>query len=145
MSDQNLTPESSPLVPLNPNGFKYRFQNLSLWALCVILIPIFLTIMFFQILFGDAKFGHNAAVDFDYAANSTIGGLDNETMSSRVGDAYLQGKRWAKFVAPIVDLFFGKGHCLSQVDLPESDLTPEQIQAVNQADAEEGDTPTYPK
>lgn len=122
-----------------------RLQNLALWIFCVVLVPICLVLMLYQILFGNVQSGHNAAVDFDYAGNSVFNGPDNQTMSSRVGDAYLQGKSWAKVIAPMIDLFFGKGHCLSQVDLPESELTPAEVQEVNAADSERGDPPTYPE
>ena len=134
---------STPIVAPNTSSLSYRGQQLLLWFLCAVLVPIFLVVMLIQILFGAAQRAHYMAISFDEAGNCAFGGDPTQTMSARVGDAWIKGQKWADYVAPIIDFFFGKGHCLSNVDLPEADLTPEQIQSVNDADTEQGDTPTY--
>lgn len=43
--------------------------------------------------------------------NAITGGDEDETLSSRTGRNAIAGKWWALVLEPIIDLFFGKGHC----------------------------------
>lgn len=146
MSDQTSqpTPESQPLVASNTGSIGFRLTQALFWLVLLPIVPIYMIVMIFMALFGSAERAHNMALTLDETGNALLGGAANQTFSARTGDAWIQGKRWGKIVGPIIDFFFGKGHCLSNVDLPESELTAEQIAEVNAADAEYGDTPTYP-
>lgn len=79
----------------------------------------------------------------DECGNSMFGGPPTQTMSSRVGDGLIEGKRWAKIVAPVIDFLFGAGHCLSNVDLAAATLTAAQKAEVDTADTEQGDPAQY--
>lgn len=145
MSDQSQqsTPQSQPLVAPNTRSIKFRLTQALFWFGLLPLVPIYMIVMIFDALFGSAERAHQMALTLDETGNALLGGAANQTFSARTGDAWIQGKRWGKIVGPVIDFFFGKGHCLSNVDLPESELSPEQIAQVNAADAEYGYTPTY--
>jgi hypothetical protein len=54
------------------------------------------------------------AIAFDGCGNALFGGDPTMTISARTGLALLDGKRWARIVAPVIDFAFGKGHCLEK-------------------------------
>jgi hypothetical protein len=122
---------------------KKRFKLLLLWLLCVVFSVPLLLAMLVQALVGSEVRAKAMAVAQDECGNALFGGPANETISAHVGDAFIQGRKWAQVVAPIIDFLFGKGHCLSNVDLPASQLTPAQVQAVDEADKEQGNPNSY--
>jgi hypothetical protein len=54
------------------------------------------------------------AIAEDEAANAALGGDPRETISGTIGRAWLAGARWARPARALVDVVFGKGHCLTQ-------------------------------
>lgn len=55
------------------------------------------------------------AVLLDKLANAfPLLGRHWQTISKRTGLALIKGRAWAKVAAPIIDFFFGAGHCLRQ-------------------------------
>lgn len=52
------------------------------------------------------------ALAIDMCGNALFGGDPREKISSRTGRNLIAGKRWAKIVAPVIDFFAGKDHCL---------------------------------
>jgi hypothetical protein len=135
--------ESVPLQPINYNSIGNRAKTLVLWILITAILPLAQVVMLFQILFGANVRAHNQAVAYDEAGNTIFGGPPDQTMSSRVGDAKVRGQKWAQIAQPILDFFFGKGHALSNVNLPNNEISAANKQAVNQADAEQGESDTY--
>ncbi len=135
--------QSVALVPVNYNSLSNRAKTLVLWALITVLLPFAQVVMLLQILFGSNQRAHNQAVAYDEAGNTIFGGPPTQTMSSRVGDAEVLGQKWAKVAAPILDFFFGKGHALANVTLPESQISAANKVAVDKADSEQGDDATY--
>ena len=83
------------------------------------------------------------AIAQDACGNALFGGPPTQTMSARVGDALIMDQAWAKRVAPAIDFLFGKGHCLSNCDLPASCLTAEQKQLIDQADKDQDEVNQY--
>lgn len=135
--------QSVPLTPVNYNSFSNRAKTLVLWALITTALPLAQVVMLFQIIFGANERAHNQAVAYDEAGNAIFGGRPDQTMSSRVGDAVVRGQKWAIIAQPILDFFFGKGHALSNVDLPTDQISVANQTAVNAADAEQGESNTY--
>lgn len=115
-----------------------RHKLLILWLVCFLGSPVLLFAMLLQASFGSRERAKAMAVAYDECANSLTGGPAQQTISARTGDALLMGKQWAKDVAPLIDFFFGKGHCLSNVDLTEGQLTDDQKRAVNEACEQQG-------
>lgn len=95
-----------------------RLKLCALWALCALVTPILLLAMLVQALLGSAPRAQRMAVAYDECGNALFGGPATETISTRTGNALIQGKRWAKIVAPCIDALFGKGHCLANATLP---------------------------
>lgn len=135
--------QSVPLAPIDYDSFGNRLKTLLLWFLITLVLPIVQIVMLFQALLGSGVRAHNMAVAYDQAGNAMFGGPPTQTMSSRVGDAKVRGQKWAQIAAPILDFFFGKGHALSNVDLPVDQISAANQAAVNQADAEQGEDSTY--
>lgn len=90
-----------------------RLKLCGLWIMCVLVTPILLLAMLAQALFGSEPRAQRMAVAYDECGNSLFGGEPTVTISERTGNALIQGKRWAKIVAPCIDAIFGKGHCLA--------------------------------
>lgn len=135
--------QSVPLQQIDYNTLSSRAKTLVLWILITAVLPIAQLVMLFQILFGANVRAHNQAVAYDEAGNAMFGGRPDQTMSSRVGDAKVRGQKWAVIAQPLLDFFFGKGHALSNVDLPVDQISDSNKIAVNVADAEQGETDTY--
>lgn len=135
--------QSVPLEPINYNSFGNRAKTLVMWILITALLPLAQLVMLFQILIGSNERAHNQAVAYDEAGNTIFGGPPDQTMSSRIGNAKVRGQKWAQIAAPILDFFFGKGHALSNVDLPADQISDVNKHAVNQADAQQKESDTY--
>lgn len=121
-----------------------RQKLLILWVVCFLGSPVLLIAMLLQASFGSRERAKAMAIAYDECANSLTGGPAQQTISARTGDALIQGRQWGRDVAPIIDFFFGKGHCLSNVDLPTGQLTDEQKRAVNEACDQQGVPAKYP-
>lgn len=89
-----------------------RLQLVGLWFMCLVVTPILLVAMLAQASFGSESRAKSMAVAYDECGNALFGGPSTETISARTGNALIEGKRWAKIVAPLIDVVFGKGHCL---------------------------------
>jgi hypothetical protein len=96
-----------------------RLKLLFLWLLCTLASPILSIAMLCQAAFGSTDRALSMAVAQDECGNALFGGARGETISTRTGNALIQGKRWAKIVAPIIDFLMGQpGHCLANATLP---------------------------
>jgi hypothetical protein len=87
------------------------------WLGCLALAPLLLAAMLAQALLGSPDRAFRMAVAFDGCANALFGGLPTMTVSTRIGNALVEGKRWAAFAAPIIDFVFGKDHCLRSASI----------------------------
>ncbi|WP_175947649.1 hypothetical protein [Burkholderia pyrrocinia] len=94
-----------------------RLQLLGVWLICVIAAPITLLVMLCDALFGSTARAKQIAIAQDESGNAVFGGPATETISTRTGNALVEGARWAHYVAPVIDLVFGKGHCLANATL----------------------------
>src|SRR6185437_5720734 len=92
-------------------AFMSRLKLLALWILCTAAMPALSLVMLIHVLFGSTQRARNMAIAVDECGNSASGGPPTQTISSRVGDAVVENQSWAVRVAPIIDFFFGKGHC----------------------------------
>lgn len=92
---------------MNPS----RIRALKLWLLCTLVLPILWLMQLLQGLFGSPERSLNMAFSLDTCGNALFGGDPRMTLSERTGLAVMQGKRWARAVAPVIDLFFGPDHC----------------------------------
>jgi hypothetical protein len=90
-----------------------RIQLIAVCLLCAIVAPILIIAMLLQAIFGNTQRAWSMAIALDECGNCLFGGDPIETISKRTGLALIAGKRWAKIVAPCIDLLFGKGHCLA--------------------------------
>jgi hypothetical protein len=84
-----------------------------LWAVIVLLMPLMLSVMLLQAIFGSSARALSMAMAQDQCGNALFGGDPKVTISERTGNALIAGKSWALFVAPCIDFFFGEGHCLA--------------------------------
>jgi hypothetical protein len=88
------------------------------WALCTLAAPILCVAMLCQAAFGSTSRALSMAVAQDECGNALFGGSRGETISTRTGNALIQGDRWARYIAPAIDFLFGKGHCLANATIP---------------------------
>jgi hypothetical protein len=95
-----------------------RLKLLMVWALCTLAAPILSIAMLCQATFGSTDRALSMAVAQDECGNALFGGARGETISTRTGNALIQGRRWAKIAAPCIDALFGAGHCLANATLP---------------------------
>lgn len=95
-----------------------RLQVCGLWVMCALASVILLLAMGLQAMFGSKDRAKAMAIAYDECGNALFGGPATETISTRTGNALIQGKRWAKIVAPLIDAMFGRGHCLANATLP---------------------------
>lgn len=70
------------------------------------------------------RYLRNLLISFDQHANCWLGGNPDETISSRVGKAACQDKRWALICAALIDwlflrLFGERDHCLMSIEWDE--------------------------
>lgn len=84
-----------------------------IWVLCVIITPLLLVAMLGQILSGSTQRAYSMAIALDECGNCLLGGDAQETISRRVGLAFIAGKPWSRVTVPVIDMVFGKGHCLA--------------------------------
>lgn len=74
--------------------------------------PIQFILFSYRVFFKNDKKMFEIAYAYDVLANTSLNGDRGETISSRVGHAYLTGRRYAKVLAPMIDSIFGKNHCV---------------------------------
>ena len=96
-----------------------RPKLLLIWLLCALASPVLLFAMLCQAAFGSTDRALSMAVAQDECGNALFGGSRGETISARTGNALNAGKRWAKIVAPVIDLIFGAGHCLANATIKQ--------------------------
>lgn len=92
-----------------------KLKLLVLWAICTLTLPFLSVAMLLQSTLGSSTRALSMAISIDECANSLLGGDARETISRRAGIAQVANKSWAKVAVPIIDFFFGKGHCASNV------------------------------
>ena len=90
---------------------KARAILVLLWLVCAFTAPILIFMMLMQALFGATNRAQSMADAFDQCGNALFGGDPTVTISSRTGDGVILGYRWALILAPVIDFFFGAGHC----------------------------------
>ena len=95
-----------------------RFTLIKLWLLCAAVTPVLLVAQLIHATVGSKQRSHTMAVALDEVGNAMLGGSHNETISTRVGNALIAGKPWAKPAARFIDAIFGRGHCLSKSTSP---------------------------
>jgi hypothetical protein len=93
-----------------------RGKLLMLWLLCVAVEPILSVMMLMQALFGSTARALEMAKAKDACGNALFGGRFGETLSTRTGNALVEGQRWARIAAPVIDAMFGKGHCAANAN-----------------------------
>lgn len=93
-----------------------RTRLVGLWALCLLVLPLLVSAQLFFALKGNQARAINMAYALDEAGAVAIGGPIGSTVSSRTGRALLLGRHWAKLLAPVIDFFFGEGHCLAHAN-----------------------------
>jgi hypothetical protein len=91
---------------------KDRITAFFLWVLCALALPILCIMQLLQGVCGDVRRSKSMAVAIDSCANALFGGLPNDTISARTGRGVMKGYKWAVRVAPIIDFFFGRNHCM---------------------------------
>ncbi len=95
-------------------AFKSRAIAVLLWGLCTVALPVLWVMQLMQALFGSVDRSIRMAVAHDQCGNALFGGIPTMTISARTGLALREGKRWARIVAPVIDFFFGEGHCAGE-------------------------------
>lgn len=66
-------------------------------------------------------YGRRILIAIDQLFNALADGSEDETISSRVGKAALQGKRWALILETIIDRLLGRGHCRRAIEWDEAE------------------------
>jgi hypothetical protein len=95
-----------------------RGKLLVIWFVCVTFLPLLMLGMLGHILLGSKTRALNMSIALDACLNAETGGDPKETVSTRTGNALIDGKRWARIAAPVIDFFFGRGHCLEKATRP---------------------------
>lgn len=90
-----------------------RIRLVGLWCLCLAVLPLFMLAMLGFALAASNDRAFYMAYCLDLGGAVAIGGPMGSTVSSRTGRALLLGRWWATLLAPVIDCFFGQGHCLS--------------------------------
>lgn len=88
-----------------------RLKLFVICLVCALVAPFLVVAMLCQALAGSQTRAQSMANAFDECGNSLLGGDESETISRRTGLAVIAGKRWGKTAAPLIDFFFGEGHC----------------------------------
>lgn len=60
----------------------------------------------------------NLLISLDQLGNTILGGLPDETISSRAAKAKLQGKRWGCVLCKLLDKL-DKNHCEKSIEMDE--------------------------
>lgn len=94
-----------------------RGQMFFLGVSIVLLSPILLFVLLFDILVGADRRARAMLIAFDQVGNAATGGSPTMTVSERTGNALLAGKPWAKPAAKFIDYMFGKNHCLENATI----------------------------
>jgi hypothetical protein len=89
-----------------------------LWCLCLAVLPLLMLAMLGFALAAKNDRAFYMAYCLDESGAVAIGGPLGSTISSRTGRALLLGRWWAKILAPIIDYFFGRWHCLRHANDP---------------------------
>lgn len=76
-------------------------------------MQILIVAMLVQAIFWSTSRAMSMAIAIDECANSLFGGDPKVTISERTGNGVIERLRWALILAPIIDSFFGAGHCKS--------------------------------
>ena len=90
-----------------------RLKLLALWTMCVLVWPVLLLAMLAQALLGCEARAKCMSIAQDECGNALFGGPPDQTISTHVGNALVEGRPWARWVAPAIDFLFGQGHCLA--------------------------------
>ena len=88
-----------------------RTTAIILALVCAFFSPFLVAMMVLQAFFGSIDRARNMALAVDMTANALFGGNPRITISGRTGNGVILGYRWAKILAPVIDWFFGAGHC----------------------------------
>ena len=88
-----------------------RKTAILLALVCAFFSPVLVVMMVLQACFGSILRAHNMALAVDMTANALFGGDPRMSISGRTGNGVILGYRWARILAPIIDFFFGAGHC----------------------------------
>ncbi len=91
-----------------------RRRALLLWLLCSLCLPILWVMQLMHGALGSPARSINMAAALDACGNALFGGDFRMTISERTGLALIERKRWARIVAPCIDVFFGPDHCLTE-------------------------------
>lgn len=94
-----------------------RLLGLGLWLLCMLAALVSSAWMLGVVLFGSDR-AWRLAVAYDQLANTTFGGDEDETISSRAAKAARNGKRWGCLLCRLLDRFEDK-HCENSIELDE--------------------------
>lgn len=95
-----------------------RLRLVAIWLLCAAVTPLLLAGMLLQAIGGAQGRALGIAVALDEAGNALFGGDARQTISTRTGKGLVAGKRWARLAAPVIDFFFGAGHCAAHANDP---------------------------
>jgi hypothetical protein len=92
--------------------------KLTLLAIVIwLLAPLVNTLMVGQSLFGSESRAHNMELAFDCCGNALFGGDPAVSISERTGNGVILGYAWAIRLAPVIDFFFGAGHCAANATI----------------------------
>jgi len=89
-----------------------RWTVIKLAIVCALLSPLLVCLMLGQAFFGSIDRAHNMALGVDMTGNALFGGDPRMSISARTGNGVILGDRWAVILAPVIDSFFGSGHCM---------------------------------
>ena len=102
-------------MPTIATNEKSRARTAVIGLVCIALMPMIAVVLLGQAIIGSKLRALKMAVALDQCGNAATGGSEDETISSRTGRAYQAGRSWAKVAMPIIDFFFGDGHCIQRI------------------------------
>lgn len=90
-----------------------RLHLTAICLLCCLFMPVLLVAMLCHAVFGAENRAMSMAIAIDGCGNALFGGKPDDTISARTGRGLVEGARWAKAIAPVIDFIFGKNHCIN--------------------------------
>lgn len=88
---------------------KPRLTLMLLWCICLLAGVLGAVWMLGAIIVGSPR-AWRIAIAFDQLANTTTGGSEDETISSRAWRAMQHGRRWGCVLCKVLD-WFDPDHC----------------------------------
>ena len=80
-------------------------------VITLLIMPLLTIFLLLEGMCGNAQRAYNMELAIDCCGNALFGGSPKVSISNRTGLGVIAGYKWAIRLAPVIDFFFGVGHC----------------------------------